>query len=147
MIDQANEIILKHSDGMEELGLKSIEPLTVDKIDIVQATDESIQINLKLRNVKFFGLSKAKVYEISGFKKDPEKNRIEIRFTTPLGSLFGPYELNGRFLVLPVSGKGNITLKLPNLDIHLKFLTKEIIKDGKTFMTIDKAKLNYTYSR
>lgn len=100
-------------------------------------------INLKFRNVYLIGLGKAEVYKITGFKTDPEKNKLEIRLKTALGSIQGPYQINGKMLVLPIQGKGNVTLDLKNLDVSLKFLTKKVEKDGKTYMHLEKSKFNY----
>lgn len=147
MLDAANEIFQKSSHGIPELGLQSFDPLKIDRMDIVQGGNVSVQIDLKFRNVQLVGLSKAKVYKISGFKKDPEGNKLEMSFKTPLGTLVGPYVIDGKLLILPIQGNGTVTLNLENLDIHLKFLTAKVVKDGKTYMRIEKSKFNYTVTR
>lgn len=151
MIETANEIVQKYSRGYEILGLQSFDPLKIGKMDIVQGNNAAVQIDLALRQVECLGLSKAKVYKISGFEKDPEGNRLDIRFKTPLATVFGSYvgpnNFNGQLLVLPIHGNGNITLKLPNLDVQMKFLTTKFVIDGQTFMKIDKVKLKYEFAR
>lgn len=143
IVQVASGIFKQNFHGIDELGLPSIDPLKIAKMDVVQGGNGPVQIDLKFRKVELLGLSKAKVYKISGFKKDPENNKLEMRFKTPLGTLVGPYVINGRMLILPIIGNGNVTLNLENLDIHLKFLTKKIMKNGKTFMKIEKSKFNY----
>lgn len=147
LIDAANEIFLKSSRGITDLGLQSFDPMKIDKMDIVQGGNVSVQIDLKFRNVELLGLSKAKVYKVSGFKKDPEGNKLEFSFKTPLGTLVGPYVINGQLLILPIQGNGTVTLNLENLDINLKFLTSKVVKNGKTHMKIEKSKFSYTVSR
>lgn len=102
-----------------------------------------MQIDLKFRNVELLGLSKARVYKVSGFKRDPHSNKVEFHFKTPLASLVGPYSVNGKILFLPIYGDGKVLLNLENLDVHLKYLTKKVMKDGKVFMELEKSKFSY----
>lgn len=39
-----------------------------------------------------------------------------------------------------------VTLALHDLDVTLRFLTKKIVKDGKTYMEIEKSKFRYEVS-
>jgi len=127
----------------QKVGLNVIDPLLIKKMDIEQGGNASVTINLKFRNVHLVGLAKSEVYKVTGFKEDPEKNKLEIRFKSPLGTIQGPYQINGKILVLPIQGKGNVTLNLENLDISLKFLTTKVERDGKTYMQIERSKFSY----
>jgi hypothetical protein len=141
MVESANQVFKKNH--FDQFGLPKIDPLLIEKMDIEQGGNNSVQIHLKFRKVNLFGLSDARVYKISGFQADPERNKLEIKFKTPLGVIEGPYSINGKILVLPIQGKGNIKLELQNLDITLKFLTKKVVKNGKIFMEIEKSKFSY----
>lgn len=143
IIDVANDVFKQSFRGIDDLGLSSIDPLKIEKMDVVQGGNVPVQIDLKFRKVELLGLSKAKVYKMSGFKIDPENNKLDMRFKTPLGTLVGPYIINGKMLILPINGNGSVTLNLENLDIHLKLLTKKVVKDGKTYMKIEKSKFSY----
>jgi Haemolymph juvenile hormone binding protein (JHBP) len=116
-------------------------------MDINQGGNQSVTIDMKLRNVLLHGLSKGKFYKVSGFEANPEGNKIEIGFKSPLVSVQGPYQVKGRMLILPIEGKGNIKLDLENLDFTLKFLTKKIVKNGKTYIGLEKSKFNFTTTR
>lgn len=143
VMEIANTIFQKSFKGIDELGLPSFDPLKIKKMNIVQGGQSSVQIDLKFRNVELVGLSKSKVYRVSGFKRDPQGNKLQIDFKTPLGTIVGPYVINGQILILPIVGDGNVTLNLINLDVHLKFLTKKVVRDGKTYMEIEKSKFSY----
>lgn len=50
--------------ALDELGLVSIDPLLIKKMDIEQGGNRSVTINLKFRNVFLHGLSKAEIYKV-----------------------------------------------------------------------------------
>lgn len=135
--------MLRNNEMSQNVGLNQIDPLLIKKMDIEQGGNASVTINLKFRNVNLIGLAKSEVYKITGFKEDPEKNKLEIKFKSPLGTIQGPYQINGKILVLPIQGKGNVTLNLENLDISLKFLTAKVERDGKIYMHIERSKFSY----
>lgn len=141
MVQTANDVVKKNQ--MEKFGLPKVDPLLIEKMDIEQGGNNSVQIHLKFRKVNLIGLGKAKVYKISGFQADPERNKIEIKLKTPLGVIEGPYSINGKILVLPIQGKGDIKLELHNLDVTLKFLTKRVEKNGKIYLEVEKSKFSY----
>lgn len=144
MVEVANEILKVKITGDEELGIPSFDPLFIDKMDIAQnSANASVQLNFKFRRAKLLGLSKAKIIKFTGFKEDPDKNILEINFKTPIGSLVGKYDISGKILILPISGRGNVTLNMENLDVQLRFLTKKVERNGKVFMNLDKAKFSY----
>lgn len=143
LIRKGNEILQQKFLGDPSLGLASIDPLKITKMDLVQGGNATVQMNLKFRNVELLGLSKATVYKVSGFKKDADSNKLHFDLKTPLGTIVGPYEIVGKILILPITGNGNITLNLKNLDIHMKFLTSKVLKDGKTFMHVEKSKFSF----
>lgn len=142
--ETANEVIRKQFLGVSELGLESVDPLKIKKMNIVQGGgNSSVQIDLKFREVELLGLKNAEFYKVAGFKADPEKNKLEFNFKTKLATIMGPYTINGKMVILPIMGNGTIILNLQNLDVHLKFLTKKVMRNGKIFMNIEKSKFTY----
>lgn len=143
----ANVIFGSYFGGLDLLGLPSIDPLKIDRLDIAQSGNESVKIDLKMRKAKLGGLSMAKLYKLSGFQRDPEKNKLEMSFKTPHATLVGPYIIKGQMLILPIAGKGDCTMKFENLDVHLKFLTKKVQKGDKIFMEVVKQKSMFKVSK
>lgn len=143
MVEVANNITQKYARGIPDLGLKPCDPLAIEKVDIHQDGNSAVKVDLKFRNANFLGLSKAKFYKVSGFQKDPEGNKLDIRFKIPLATLTGPYSIKGELFVLVLAGNGTATLKWENLDFHLKFLTRKVLKNGKVYAQIEKTKLTY----
>ena len=93
------------------------------------------------------GLSKSTIYKATGFKNDPDHNKLQIRLRSPAFHLEGPYKANGNVMFVPVTAKGMANLTLENIDVTLKFLTKKIEKDGKTYMNIEKKKVTFESSK
>lgn len=81
--------------------------MKVKTLNVTQDTG-AIQIAANFQNLDLFGLSKAKVYHISGFNEG--SNKLEIRFKTPVASCVSPYKASGKILIIPISGEGDSKL-------------------------------------
>lgn len=75
----------------------------------------------------------------SGFTSDPA-GQNEILMMFPRLELVGPYEMDGRVLILPVQGKGESNLTLTNSQVSIRFLGKPVTKNGKVYMQTDNLK-------
>lgn len=51
-------------NGRRDLGLVPIDPLQVDEVNIEQGNTSPVNVNLKFRNLKCYGLSTAKVKNV-----------------------------------------------------------------------------------
>lgn len=141
IVEQLNEVFHSYYKGYPALHLRQFEPLMIPKMNLKQ--DGIVNIDLFFKNVALSGLSKSTFYKATGFKNDPDHNKLEIRLRTPALILDGPYKASGNVLFVPVTAKGNSNLTLENLDVTLKFVTKKIVKDGKVYMNIDKKKVSF----
>lgn len=99
-------------EGFPRLGLPALDPLKIDKIDLDQDEKSPVNIKLNFKNIKLSGLSKAKVFKLSGLNRNPQGDKIEIRLKAPKLEIAGPYKANGKVLLLPIQGDGicNMTL-------------------------------------
>lgn len=95
--------------------MPSLDPLRIDKIDLVQGGKSPVNIALNFRNISFVGLAQAKVYKVGGFNRNPQGDKLDIRFRTPKVSILGPYKILGRVLVLPIQGDGMCNMTLGEL--------------------------------
>lgn len=109
-------------------------------MDLTQGGKSPVNIVLKFKNTDLIGLSKAKVYNVSGFNKNPQGDSIEIRLKAPVIQLYGSYKINGRVLILPIQGDGMLNFTLENFKLDLKYLTKAVERDGKTFSQISRTR-------
>ena len=77
----------------------------------VEKGDGPVNLKIHFKNFDFIGLSSSKFTKIDGFKREYDKNKIELRFVPPIFKLVGPYKMDGKILLLPAQGNGiaNIT--------------------------------------
>jgi hypothetical protein len=159
----ANGVVSRAKDGYPELGLPVMDPLLIDKMTIDQGGNGPVTLKISLKDTTVRGLAGTVFTKIEGLKEDFNRAKIELRFKLPVMTITGPYKMNGRVLVLPVQGNGiaNISLcklvlnaPLPcltklyflcsdDVDSTMKLLVKQIDKNGKKFVEIEKAKLNF----
>ena len=113
--------------------------MLVDSINAVKRDNFA----LDFKNIRTTGISKGRVYNISGFNRNPEGDIIEMRCLVPKLIIQGDYNVDGRALILPIKGNGQATLVFENFDIAMKYLTKKVDFKGKTYMQIEKASGNF----
>uniref|UniRef100_A0A8D8FEU1 Protein takeout n=1 Tax=Culex pipiens TaxID=7175 RepID=A0A8D8FEU1_CULPI len=61
LLDQIGATFTKHSQGIPEMNLVGLDPLKIEKMDIVQGGDGPINIVLNFKNVDLTGLSQSTV--------------------------------------------------------------------------------------
>ena len=105
-----NEIFRTRSKGYSGLNLNQIEPLMIPKMVLKQGG--LIDIVLDFKNVLLSGFASATAYKATGFKSDPDRNKLDIRLRTPSLAVNGPYDIKGSVIFLPITGNGlsNLTL-------------------------------------
>ncbi|XP_052866956.1 protein takeout-like [Anopheles cruzii] len=130
--------------GLPEIGLVPLDPLRIDKMDIVQG-DGPINIELNFRKVDLVGFREAQIKKASGFTANPTK--MELNLLVPVASLIGGYKINGKVLILPIQGQGSSNMTMVNCDITLKWVGKLVDKNGKQFFQVEKSKANFDTSR
>lgn len=59
-----NEYAVTLKNGRRELGLVPIDPLTVDEVNIDQGNTSPVNVNLKFRDLRCFGLSTARISNV-----------------------------------------------------------------------------------
>ncbi|CAO1423119.1 unnamed protein product [Diamesa tonsa] len=143
ILNVINDIFQNKYQGHPGLGLPSIDPMFVESINAVKRDNFA----LDFKNIKTSGISKGRVYNISGFNRNPQGDIIEMRCLVPKLVIQGDYNVDGRALILPIKGNGKATLVFDNFDIAMKYLTKKVDYNGKTYMQIDKASGNFKISK
>ena len=99
-------------EGFPLLGLPSLDPIKIDRLDLERDEKSPVNIKINFRNINLSGLSKAKVYKLSGFFRKPQGDKIEIRIRMPSLQITGPYKSKGKILLLPINGDGTSNMTL-----------------------------------
>ncbi|XP_073822714.1 protein takeout-like [Musca autumnalis] len=141
-IAKAAEYFLKQKNqGDGSINLIAIDPLVIKEISIKQGAESPVNIDLQFINNKLTGLKNANVVKIKGFGNDMTQKH-EIHLLVPEIELAGNYKVNGRILVLPITGTGTNSIKLKNVAVKMQFAGVPMEKDGKVFMNLDKFRMD-----
>jgi Haemolymph juvenile hormone binding protein (JHBP) len=95
--------------------LPVLDPLKIDRLDLIRDEKSPVNIKLNFRDIELTGISKAKVYKLSGFNRNSQSDKVDFRFKMPQLQITGPYKSFGKILLLPIQGDGtsNMTLGEP----------------------------------
>lgn len=97
-------------DGRRDIGLVPFDPLAIDEVNLEQGNTSPVNVNLKFRNLKCFGLGTADIKKVVGFERDPSKSKFEFTAHIDHISLVGQYKVRGNILLLPIIGNGAVNL-------------------------------------
>lgn len=64
LVEKMNEYIAAYQKGLRALNLVSLDPLFIDKVDIIQGSESPVNVALNFKNVTMTGLSSLKVYNV-----------------------------------------------------------------------------------
>ncbi|XP_068086462.1 circadian clock-controlled protein daywake-like [Anabrus simplex] len=134
--EEANKFLPKMVEGIKEIGLPPLNPLTVPKIDITIPG-----LNLVLTNAEVHGLKDTKV---ESCKLDFDGHILEVMITIPFGRIVGHYSMDGEIAKIPLTGEGNCNINLTdvNLTYTLKFHTVKH-DDGLEYILIDSSDIKH----
>lgn len=106
------EVIPHLSEGYPKLRIPALEPFELPSLEIDQGkgSTKSVNIDLKLKDVKITGLTGT---VIDSLKVDVDNYRMtgKIAFSKPI-FINGQYTVNGKVLVLPITGNGPCSIVL-----------------------------------
>ncbi|MCU6128210.1 JHBP domain-containing protein, partial [Clostridioides difficile] len=108
------------AEGYPKLRIPAIEPFELPSLEIEhgKGSSKAVSIDLKLKDVKIMGLTST-VIDFLKVDVDNTKLNGKIGFTKPL-EITGQYTVNGKVLVLPITGNGPFTLVLHDPILELK---------------------------
>ncbi|XP_065087217.1 protein takeout-like [Ochlerotatus camptorhynchus] len=145
LFERIGATFAKHAAGIPEISLVSVDPLKIQKMDIVQGGDGPINIVLNFKDVDLTGLSQSVIKKASGFTANPTK--MELSIQAPVTSLVGAYKINGKVLVLPIQGDGRSNMTMENNHIQMKWIGKLVDRNGKKYYQMDKLKATFDTTR
>ncbi|CAH0558261.1 unnamed protein product [Brassicogethes aeneus] len=96
--------------GIPEIGVPSLEPLSIKKIDIIRGGGG---IRAELNNVLAHG---AGDFKVTRLKLDIPKNTYHFGIKIPQLKLEGDYDVDARILGAPIQGKGRFNAEVTKID-------------------------------
>ncbi|KAM3964914.1 protein takeout-like [Aphomia sociella] len=117
-------------NGIPELGIESLEPLLLDRVDA-----STPNLNLIAGDIVIEGLRNCIAKKIQFDKKDT-KTKITLKVQCTV-ELKGHYEMKGQILILPIEGKGKVQATIRKIVISINGeIEDKIGKDGETYWDI-----------
>lgn len=124
--------------GNPKFGLPDFSLVKWDKATASRKSSNSpVQLNFILSNLEARGIEKLKVFKTKGFVKDVKNTEIE--FTVPLLRINALYELDGKLLLLPINGKGNVEIIFKDAHYVVKSDMELEKRQGKNYIKIKKS--------
>ncbi|CAD7091840.1 unnamed protein product [Hermetia illucens] len=127
-------------DGLTELGVPSLEPLEIDEL-IMDNNAGAVRIKARFSSIAALGASNYSVREV---RNDIKNLRIDMSLGIPRVEVTGKYDVAGNVLLLPVRSHGNFWAEFLNISAIAKLYGQEKIKNGKTYMYINKLGIDFT---
>ncbi|XP_017123800.1 protein takeout [Drosophila elegans] len=137
LLNGVNYVLRNYAkSGIKELGLIPLDPLHIKKFKIGRNPHSPVNIDLSFREVDLLGLHQAVAKRVSGFTADLDRT-IELVMDVPEIALKGPYIVDGRVLILPITGKGNAEIRLIKTKVHALVKLRRVPKgDHQTFAEV-----------
>ncbi|XP_041980005.1 circadian clock-controlled protein daywake-like [Aricia agestis] len=126
LVSSTKKVLAAFIKGLPEYKIPVTDPLFVDG-----GKSDNPGLSIKYNDLNIHGLKKAKIVDV-------ERSGSDIKLVFELPLVFdGLYELNGKMLILDVTGKGNVDIKTDNvkLTVTLKTTTTKGA-DGKTYWKV-----------
>ncbi|GFG40539.1 hypothetical protein Cfor_02403 [Coptotermes formosanus] len=124
-------LLMKH--GVPELQMLPVDPLEVTNINIQDGVGRPVKMNLDLVNAKLHGVTQC---HIKSVRADLGKRSIGFDANVPFTTIDADYIMDGKFLVLPLKGKGKCSMNLTDYDIFVKMRAEPLVKDETVYWDI-----------
>ncbi|KAG5327742.1 CCCP protein, partial [Pseudoatta argentina] len=121
--------------GVPSLKLPALDPLFLPSLTIDRNL-ESLKIRANMSQIRIYGGTN---YVVQELKANPNDLTISIKARMPHMYVNGDYDVQGRLLLLPLSGVGNFKGNFTNTDAQVNAQAKEVTdKNGVQRIEIDK---------
>ncbi|CAH0548737.1 unnamed protein product [Brassicogethes aeneus] len=133
------DALSKLKDGNKNLGVPSLEPFSIDRMEIPGNEAASVNLNQNYKSVKFYGMSQGIAKNV---KIDLENCHWSFNAISPKIQMLSEYEMKGKLLVFPINGFGKSNTTMTDLDVRYEIDCSYNEKNGKKYMKFDKIKMN-----
>ncbi|XP_017836095.1 circadian clock-controlled protein-like [Drosophila busckii] len=135
MMSKANELIKRYGKGNSELGLKPLNAIAAEDVDIVNSPG-AVYIHFILKNQVVYGFENASVTYLAGFDREPELGKLEIKLHIPRLLIRGNYDLLARGVLLNTNSTGTTTSDFQNVRLSSKIKAFIEFRNNKRYLKI-----------
>ncbi|KAE8747381.1 hypothetical protein FOCC_FOCC005848 [Frankliniella occidentalis] len=144
-LKNGKEAVARFVNGDRKYKIPNLNPLTLYNFG-VDSGSSSVGIKLTFKEAQIHGLGDV---DIRSTKFDLEKKHIEFDLFWDVFHILGDYEISGRVLVLPITGKGPANVTVTNLVVTFGF-DYELVpkkKGGKDHVSLTESKVKFEVGR
>ncbi|KAH8235874.1 hypothetical protein KR032_009803, partial [Drosophila birchii] len=141
-VAQAQAFLKAFKLGLPNLKMSSLEPLELGTVRVESGGhSESVQFKLVMSQAKLYNLANTGVVKsLKGFVKDPSFSKplkLVMVIDVPELELQAKYDVNGKLLILPIISKGDINIKLKQVNFKSRITAVPVKRsDGHTYLSI-----------
>lgn len=111
------------------MGVLPIDPLQITEL-IIDQGNGPVSVKLEFKDLLIRGIGSAKVSSVAFQGKDRNvKLQLNAKLDSPI-SLLAKYKINGKVLVLPISGFGDCNITLAEPETTIEFTGEEVTRDN-----------------
>ncbi|XP_073814733.1 protein takeout-like [Musca autumnalis] len=114
------------------------DPLHLDELNFKQDNNDAASLRAKLTDLQISGLSRFQITESRVSKKDFS---WLTKLVFPKFKIQGHYKMDGRVLLLPLKGEGQMVIDIDTMNATMRTKTRLIEKGGFTFYNITDLKV------
>ncbi|RZC41969.1 takeout, partial [Asbolus verrucosus] len=118
--------------GIPEFDIPSCEPLCIPEV-VIDRGAGAVAVRSTYRDIKVYGPSQ---FVLRHIRIDMERNRIRIKLWLPRLQLTSKYTMEGRILMMPISGTGTSRGNYTNIDATVSMHGQRIKKDNETYFNV-----------
>lgn len=124
--------------GIPQLKMSSLDPMFIPKISIFQVSGP-VSIDSTFTNLYITGIANIDIKQVTA---DLDNYRLDLQVAIPYLYTAADYTLNGRILVLPISGSGDSWNNYTDVTATGSLIGHKESRDGKEYMKLDQFKFS-----
>ncbi|KAG5680382.1 hypothetical protein PVAND_009891 [Polypedilum vanderplanki] len=114
------------NEGIDELDIPSLNPLTVPEIKLLQ--NSGIQVNAAFKHIQIYGATE---FRLRSVRCDTSTDKFRMKIWFPELRMMGDYDIQGTILGLPIKGQGRAYGNFSDIDGVLSMKLDRIEKNDK----------------
>ncbi|KAL1492276.1 hypothetical protein ABEB36_012750 [Hypothenemus hampei] len=139
-VNHGNEALPALLKGDNRLKLPSMTPLTFPKVEV----NAGPNLKLSFNDANFYGLETIQLLDMD---VDFGQQTMEVKLKSDRISVIGQYDVDGKIMVLPLTGKGPENITIINTDFVYKMTYTTTVKNGKAYVKPAKDDLKWKIAK